>query len=157
MHKPIKNFPMYRVHDDGKVESFYSGEWNEIGGKPRNDGYRVVNLRGKSHRRAYVHQVVAESFHGERPSPNHCVRHLDGNSRNNSANNIAWGTYAENEADKKCHGTWKNRISNAKLTPISRKFIDDLYLTGMTHKRISEIIGVSRPTVTRYVNRVTWS
>ena len=36
------------------------------------------------------------------------VRHLDGNSRNDSAENLAWGTRLENMRDMRRHGTHHN-------------------------------------------------
>jgi hypothetical protein len=49
-----------------------------------------------------VHRLVALVFcEGE----GEVVRHLDGDKTNNAATNLAWGSYADNEADKVGHGT----------------------------------------------------
>ena len=51
-----------------------------------------------------VHSVVCLAFHGEAPGPEHIVCHYDGNKLNNAPSNLRWGTYSENEADKRRHG-----------------------------------------------------
>lgn len=72
---------------------------------PASTGYLVVSIgdAGEHSARA-VHRLVAEAFH-----PNPCdlpqVRHLDGDRRNNTAANLAWGSASENNHDKVRHGT----------------------------------------------------
>jgi hypothetical protein len=66
--------------------------------------YFTVWLHKEGSRRFYVHRLVLEAFVGSCPTGMEC-RHLDGNSRNNYAVNLAWGTHDENEADKTKHGT----------------------------------------------------
>jgi len=67
-------------------------------------GYKYVNLfKGDSGKGKRVNRLVALAFHGQ-PEPGHVARHLDGDSSNNSAINLAWGTQADNERDKKRHG-----------------------------------------------------
>lgn len=51
-----------------------------------------------------VASLVCAAFHGPRLS-GLMVRHLDGNSLNDHADNLAWGTAAENSADAIRHGT----------------------------------------------------
>lgn len=66
-------------------------------------GYRRVYLyRGPSVQRVRVHTAVLHAFVGPRPT-GMVTRHLDGNPANNHLSNLAWGTRAENEADKRRH------------------------------------------------------
>lgn len=69
-------------------------------------GYRVVHLRdGRGRRRLVrVHVLVAEAFKGPRP-PGKVVRHDDGNSHNDQASNLLYGTQGENILDSVRHGT----------------------------------------------------
>lgn len=53
-----------------------------------------------------VHRIVCATWHGAPPFEAAQVRHLDGNPVNNQAHNLAWGTAAENAADRLRHGTW---------------------------------------------------
>jgi len=49
----------------------------------------VENKKGETAKR-YVDELVCEAFHGPRPSPEHEVRHRDGNITNNRASNLMW-------------------------------------------------------------------
>lgn len=55
-------------------------------------------------RRKLVHQLVAGAFHGPRPEGME-TRHLDGDKTNNRADNLTYGTRAENMQDAVEHGT----------------------------------------------------
>jgi len=68
--------------------------------------YHYVDLRGFNCRRKVgVHVLVAEAFHGPRPSPRHEVAHSDGIGTHNDAASIRWATHAENVQDQRRHGT----------------------------------------------------
>jgi molybdenum cofactor biosynthesis enzyme MoaA len=89
-------------------------EWRPVPGYPdyrvsNGDGYRVVTFHSDSAPsvQRYVHHLVAELFIGPRPE-GHQVRHFDGNSANNAATNLRYGTQSENELDKVRHGTHRN-------------------------------------------------
>jgi len=47
----------------------------------------------------YVHRLVCEAFHGPPPDGAQ-ARHLDGDPRNNHADNLKWGTAEINAEDK---------------------------------------------------------
>ena len=51
-----------------------------------------------------VHSMVCAAFHGPKPSPTHEVRHLNGDRLDSRPTELAWGTQAQNEADKRRHG-----------------------------------------------------
>jgi hypothetical protein len=72
---------------------------------PDSDGYMQVRvvIGGRRFTRK-VHSLIAQAFCGERPSPQHEVRHLNGNRLDNNADNLAWGTKQENADDREQHG-----------------------------------------------------
>lgn len=72
------------------------------------------------------------------------------------AANLAWGTYAENEADKRRHGTWDTR-RNGKLSELERNAARLMRANGISQAEIADCLGVSRPTITRLLNGSTWS
>lgn len=58
------------------------------------DGNRYIfQFRGKTYK---VHRLVCEAFHGPAPFDGAVVMHLDEDSRNNSPQNLRWGTQREN-------------------------------------------------------------
>ncbi|WP_396275717.1 NUMOD4 motif-containing HNH endonuclease [Gordonia sp. AC31] len=72
-------------------------------------------------RTGLIHQLVCAAFHGPRPEGN-VVRHLNGDYLDNRAENLAWGTYAENTQDMIAHGNayWSNQthcIRGHEFTP----------------------------------------
>jgi len=71
----------------------------------KSNGYWVVTLTDGQRREQYsVHRLVAETFHGEPPHDNAHVLHGDGDKDNNSADNLRWGSAADNHADTERHG-----------------------------------------------------
>lgn len=102
-----------------------------------------------------VHRLVATAFV---PNPNclPCVRHLDGNPGNNHADNLAWGSYKQNEHDKKRHGTWWLRMGGSVLNEEQVKEIRLRYEAGERQRDLATEFGVSRPTITRAINGSTW-
>lgn len=170
MFKEVFGFPAYRVSDSGDIETcwqwgaFYAGmssekKWKPLPVKANDKGYMPLNLRdvGGKGRRTHLHRVVAETHVSAPPFSKACVRHLDGNPKNNHAENLAWGTYADNENDKHSHGTHILRITNAKLTQekitLAKKMRDE----GKTTNAIAVALGVSRPTISRLFSGATWS
>jgi hypothetical protein len=122
--KAVQGWPNYEVSDHGRVRS-----WNRRSRraseprvmKPRLDGKgyaRITLCHEGQQRERFIHQIVLEAFVGERPTPAHEGRHLDGVRSNNSAANLAWSTHAENMRDQYVHGTraCRERHGSARLT-----------------------------------------
>jgi hypothetical protein len=167
--KQVTNFEAYRIREDGVLETnwrtgaHYPGmpcddRWRELPNRFNAKGYIPVCLRGHGikQRRTHIHRLMAEEFIGPPPFTMACVRHLDGNARNNSIENLAWGTYQENEDDKLRHGTHAKRISNGKLTENTMKIVRAMKTEGGTTNAIADVVGVSRPTISRFLNGRTW-
>jgi len=133
-------------------------QWKKLPVRFNDKGYAPVCLRGKggTERRTHIHRLMAETFLGEAPFPTACVRHLDGNPQNNSLSNLSWGTYKENEHDKIRHGTYAKRISNGKLTNETMALARTLAARDVSQVEIARRIGVSRPTIGRFLNGRTW-
>jgi hypothetical protein len=116
--------PDYAVSSLGRVKRIKADSLGRGKGKmlklPVGDaGYPCCSIhvdRKQHHRRVY--RLVADAFLGPKPTPKHEVRHLDGDHLNTRADNLAWGTSAENKADCLRHGTrsWGERRPMAKLT-----------------------------------------
>jgi hypothetical protein len=116
------------------------------------DGY----LRAGRH---LVHRVICETFHGPCPFPEAEVRHLDGNKLNNSPSNLAWGTHAENEADKIQHGTSSQGETNpsAKLTEQQVREIRERHaVSGGSFAALARDYGVTGRQIGQIVRRKQW-
>lgn len=116
----------------------------------------VVICKGSSERTVNIHRLVAESFI---PGSGAVVRHLDGNPLNNAAENLAWGSHKDNEADKARHGrvpkgeSHHNSILNEKIVLEIRR----LHSIGHTQMNISRYLGINRGTIGNVIRGKTWT
>ena len=69
-------------------------------GKPNHNGYMHICSQ-------LVHRIVAMAFHGEPPTSQHLVDHIDTNRQNNRPENLRWLTKLEN--------TLKNPITRKRI------------------------------------------
>lgn len=99
----------YSVRDNGAVlrhsrsgKRLRSADNQWTFGKPNSqNGYMYIGS-------VRIHRIVATAFHGEAPTSEHIVDHIDTNRRNNRPANLRWLT----------------RLENALLNPITRKRIE---------------------------------
>jgi hypothetical protein len=121
-------------------------------------GYQRVTLcNGPFQHFAHVHRIVAETFV---PGKTHqIVRHLDGNPLNNHASNLAWGTYADNEADKARHGRRPIGESHpgAKMTDEHVRSIRDMHSRGFSQLAIAKELSLNRGVVGNVVRGEGWA
>lgn len=100
----------YEVSDRGRVASLPTRTWPTrrllAVVEAKRGGYPTVVLRMNNRQFCKkIHRLVCEAFHGPPPHHSPVVRHLDGNPKNNTASNLAWGTHTENLLDSVAHGT----------------------------------------------------
>lgn len=124
------------------------------------NGYFFVTtiLNGKR-RSLTVHALICRTFYGNRPGPGFCVRHLDGNKLNNILSNLVWGTYSENEGDKRRHGTAAigSKQGHAKLTEDIVRLIRFVIPRGLwTAKQAAEALGMHPASIRKIVRGVGW-
>lgn len=105
-HSPLE---FYVVTRDGRVFSI-AHDWRGYGRREMRQhrnryGYPYVRLALNGGRELWcVHRLVALAYLPSRPSPQHEIRHLNGDPADNRAENLAWGTRKENAVDKERHG-----------------------------------------------------
>lgn len=99
--RDIEGYPGYEVSSLGRVRS----PRGVLKSYLNPDGYRSLSIcRDNKRYTKRVHRLVAEAFHGPRPH-GQVARHVDGDSLNNLASNLRWGSPSENVQDSLRHGT----------------------------------------------------
>jgi hypothetical protein len=162
--RPVPGFPGYFVTENGDVYSVRDNR--KPGDKPTKmmptpdrQGYGIVTLRvnGRQFTKK-VCQLVAIAFHGPRPDPKSELRHLDGDNSNNRPDNLAWGTHAENVADRDRHGRTLvgSRGTQAVLNEEKVAVIKVRLLSGDTVAAIARDYGVARSTIRWIARGRTW-
>lgn len=115
--RSIPGWPEYEASDEGSirtigghVRSVTEGEFGHLS--------LVLYHADGSLEKQWVHRLVCAAFHGPAPAEGLHAAHRNGISSDNRKDNLRWATPAENEADKKLHGTDNGRARNgmAKLT-----------------------------------------
>lgn len=120
-------------------------------------GYPVVNLGAKNAHA--VHRLVCHAFHGEPPTPEHEVNHIDHDRQNNRAENLEWVTSKENtqwcvQAGRNARG---ERNGIAKLTDDKVRAIFRIKREqGLSNIAISKLFHVVPQTIDRVINREIW-
>lgn len=130
------------VTSDGRV---YGRSGRRLSPNLAQNGYlRVASYSGGCQTTEWVHQLVCEAFNGPRPEWAELVRHRDGDPMNNHADNVTYGTHAENAADRIAHGRSGRGESRprAKLTPNQVREIRESP-PGVTQRELAKRYGVS--------------
>jgi hypothetical protein len=161
----------YEVSDQGRLRSLWEfggadptprigTTWRVRKGSRHRFGYTQFYIRTAAGReRWWIHRLIAWVFHGPAPFKGAEVRHLNGDPTNNAADNLAWGTHAENQADMKRHGSAKKgencpttKLTNNQVRELVRRWRD-----GEVQQRLAEEYMVSPNTVSRIVRGLKWS
>jgi hypothetical protein len=173
--KEIPDLAPYQASSHGRVRS---GPWiqrkrNHVGlaavphRKPgrilkpdTNRGYPRVQLciDGKREHRL-VHHLVLLAFVG-RPADGQICRHLNGVRDDNRPCNLAWGTHAQNSADRFTHGTVPlgEGHKRSKLTAAQVREIKKAISAGeRSNKKIAKMFGVTGGAIGAIRHGTTWA
>jgi len=156
----VERYPEYEISDLGRLRR---GDYIKVPLRhPR--GYLRYGI-GKHHK-VLAHRLVCEAFHGSPPTPAHEVAHNNGRRDDNRAENLRWATPAENQADRKAHGTYHvgEQCSSTKLSKRQVGEIRESYRQGgrrysggaVTMGALAERYGVSVAQISRVVNEQHW-
>ena len=102
----------YEISNTGRIRICNSGKI--LKQSDHTSGYKSVRLwNGSNYKNHYVHRLVAEAFI---PNPDNkpTVNHKDENRKNNSANNLEWMTYLENNE----YGNRKKKFILSRSKPV---------------------------------------
>lgn len=159
---------LYGAGDDGHIYCYSSAKVNRNKPNPfllsefffRKAAYPHVSVIINGERTVKsVHTLVCRAFYGDKPTPKHVVRHLDGSKDNNRPENLAWGTYAENSADAKRHGVQAKGEAQgiAKLTDEGVRIIRASIPRGLWNtKDAAQVFGVTQSTISQIARGRGW-
>jgi len=94
----------YEASSHGRIRNIKSGRI--LSGWLNEEGYRriTVKINGKQ-KSPYVHQLIAEAFHGPCPEGQQVRHYPDRSPDNNRPDNLRYGTGSDNIHDAVEHGT----------------------------------------------------
>ena len=131
--------------------------------KPNKWGYIPFNVYiNKIQHKCHVHRLQAyQKFGNKLFDPNICVRHLNGDSTDNSFDNIAIGTASENMMDKSPSIRAKQaRIAASHQRKFTDKEIQDIRVKKVNGKSLRELAieyNSSKGNISDIVNRKLYS
>jgi hypothetical protein len=148
-------FPELVVSDDGQIRG--PRKWLKLFPNKTNPYLHFNIYRSPKWTQLSVHVVVCTAFHGPRPA-GLLVRHLDGDPLNNRADNLAWGTFEENEADKVAHGRAARGESHphVKLTEGQVRAIRAARAAGIKLSELSAEYRISQTQISAIAHRKVW-
>lgn len=113
----------------------------------------LIGTDGKSHR--YMNHLLAlEAFVCTRPE-GLVARHLNGNGADNRLSNLAWGTVAENVADRTRHGTENTGERNGR-SKLTQDQVAEIRASGMSQYVLAAKYGVSQGNISSIRSGRIW-
>ncbi len=106
-----------------------------------------------------VHRLIAFAFYGKPPVERPMVLHGDGNSLNNAASNLRYGTAKENTEDQYRHGTniCGRKAHSAKLSDSDIPKIQELLAQQkLKQSEIADMFGVSQRAIWQIASGEKW-
>jgi len=143
----------YSVSRDGKTVTSFTGKVLKLNVRSSGTGYYIFGIGNYDNQRAniLVHRLQAYQKFGKKMFKKGIqVRHLDGNSMNNSWENIAIGTQSENFMDR----PRDERIRNASNPIYNHSDIIEDWTNGMPYSKIMKKYDISsKGTVSFIINK----
>lgn len=177
--KYLAKFPGYAVTPDGRVWSDKSNRWMCLAINDRNSSstyYRVSLRVAGAYKKAYVHELVALAYIGDRPE-GYQINHKDGDKHNNHRSNLEYVTAYDNIRHAHQTGLMPNPArkrpveptgnpkgrpvdyvhNTAKLTIDQVKEICELLKAGqMSQYAIALRYGVTRTAIAPIAQNLAW-
>lgn len=101
-------------------------------------------------------ELVCSHAHGPRPT-GMLALHNNGNSMDDSPDNLRWGTQKENMADRRAHGTYTalrgEQHSRAKLT---ERDVIAIRSSAATNRELADRYSVTISTIEHVRKRIIW-
>lgn len=155
--KPIKDYEgLYWITKNGRVWSCKSNKFL----RPRySRGYVRVKLhKNKKGKDFYIHRLVLEHFVSNPKNKPQC-NHKNGIKDDNRIENLEWCSHSENLKHASNNGLMARGEKHHETTLkkedviIIKKLLKE---RNLSHKKIAEIYGVARPTISRINIGTRW-
>lgn len=161
--KPIPGFADYEVSSIGRVRRCCLGNSNACKLRvlrPDTSGRYARACLYRDSRPTYhnVHRLMLVAFVGQPPSERHQGAHNDGDSFNNTLNNLRWALPKDNAADRIMHGRQPRgqHHPNSKLTPEQVIDLKAMRSRGVPYSAIAAHFGIGESTAARAACGVTY-
>lgn len=166
VYRKLEEFPDYRFGSDGSIfrlKKTPMGKviWHEVN-QTLDDQYYFVRLQrpDKTWTQRAVNRLICRAFRGEPPTPEHQARHYNGNSVDNRAKNLLWGTRIENMRDAQRHGTII-RGSKSNLAKLTEQQVYEIknyaYVNYGCSAFLADKYGVSQRTIQAILAGKAWA
>ncbi len=157
----------YSAGSDGRIYSHVKAKTNAKKKIPfplslniSTNGYYVVSIVYNDKKKTEsIHTLICSAFNGKKPKGKQLVRHYDGDKLNNIPSNLIWGTYFENEADKRRHGRTAigEKQGNSKLTDEAVKILRKAIPLGLWNETdAGKLFGMSPDSINDIVRGRNW-
>lgn len=169
--RPVPDFPGYRVHTDGTVETckkwqgrgrgrkpvfVLTDDWRPLGVDTDERGRKRVTLSRDGRARKFrVSVLVLTAFVGPCPDGLECC-HENGDETDDRLGNLRWDTHSSNLMDRRRHGTVAlgSKHFRAKLT---EEAVLEIRRAGPPYRRHAEKFGVTETLVSMVYRRKIWT
>lgn len=155
--KAIPDFDGYFATSDGHIISAHRKRIRVLKPVMRKNGYLAVKLKRNDDRviDRYVHQLVAETFHGRRPSADHvAAHHPNPDKADCRAENVTWATRRQN-ADQWL-ATNPRVFGGRKLSPDRVRDIRRRHGEGVSNRKLADAHGVGLDTIRGVLTGRVW-
>ena len=119
------------------------------------NGYRSITLGAA--RRLLLHRAVAMCFLGPQPDWADCINHKNGDKLDNSAGNLEWASYAQNNHHARQTGLQNQKGENCNLTKYSDQLVDAVRKVHRkympTYVELADLFNISQTTAAQIVKR----
>lgn len=154
---PIVDIPGYLISTQGRILSLKkNGTHLRKLQSPK--GYKTVGFRENGRTTTYlVHRLMAKTFiPNPDPETKTIVCHKDG-TKNNSIDNLYWGTQLENIQDAIRHGSFKNRKGRGQPKLNEEKVLKIREISDQFSQReLGRMFEVDQKTIFFILKRKTW-